>query len=158
MKIVSLLERGRSLLDHIPYSALALLARVSAATVFWRSGETKVDGWTVTQTTIDLFRDEYRVPIIPPEIAAYMAAIQEHLFAVLLIVGFASRLSALGLFGMTAVIQLFVYPDNWPDHILWTSVLLLIVARGPGVLSLDHLLFGWRRDNRPKDMMLTVAA
>lgn len=130
-------------LEKIPYSAIALLARIAVADVFWRSGQTKVDGWQITDTTFELFREEYRVPLLPPELAAYLATIQEHLFAVLLLVGFASRLSALGLLGMTLVIQLFVYPANYPDHLLWAAALLLIVARGPGALSLDHLL--WRR-------------
>src|SRR5271165_1194387 len=77
---------------------------------------------------------------LPTEVAAYMAAIQEHLFSVLLVIGLASRLSALGLFGMTMVIQFFVYPANWPDHLLWSSVLLYIIARGPGAISLDYLI------------------
>jgi putative oxidoreductase len=126
--------------ERVPYSVLALIGRLAIADVFWRSGETKVDGWEVTQTTFDLFRDEYRLPLLPPEVAAYMAAIQEHLFSVLLVVGLASRLSALGLLGMTLVIQLFVYPANWPDHLLWSSVLIPIIVRGPGLISLDHLV------------------
>ncbi len=97
-------------------------------------------GWQVTQSTIDLFREEYQVPLLPPEVAAYMAAIQEHLFSVLLVIGLASRLSALGLLGMTMVIQIFVYPGNWPDHLLWSSVLLYIIARGPGAISIDCLI------------------
>jgi putative oxidoreductase len=140
MTLKSLAFSAIDLVERIPGSAIALVSRLAIADVFWRSGETKVDGWDVTQTTIDLFRDEYRVPLLPPEVAAYMAAIQEHLFSVLLVIGLASRLSALGLFGMTMVIQLFVYPENWPDHLLWSSVLFYIIARGPGVLSLDHLI------------------
>lgn len=127
-------------LEKIPYALIALVARLAVADVFWRSGQTKVDGWHITETTFDLFREEYRVPLLPPEVAAYLAAIQEHLFSVLLLVGLASRLSALGLLGMTAVIQIFVYPANYPDHLLWTACLLLIIARGPGALSFDHLL------------------
>ncbi len=140
MNLKSLALSAIGLVERIPGSAIGLASRLAIADVFWRSGETKVDGWQVTQTTIDLFRDEYRVPLLPPELAANMAAIQEHLFSVLLVIGLASRLSALGLFGMTVVIQLFVYPGNWPDHLLWSSVLLYIIARGPGVLSLDHLI------------------
>lgn len=126
--------------ERIPYSVVALLTRVAIADVFWRSGQTKVDGWQITETTFELFREEYRVPLLPPEVAAYLATIQEHLFSVLLLVGLASRFSALGLLTMTAVIQIFVYPANYPDHLLWASALLLIVARGPGVLSIDHLI------------------
>jgi putative oxidoreductase len=127
-------------LEKIPHTAVALIARLSVAIVFWRSGQTKVDGWEITETTFDLFRDEYQVPLLSPELAAYLATIQEHLFAVLLLVGLASRLSALGLLAMTAVIQIFVYPANYPDHLLWASALLLIVARGPGAASIDHWL------------------
>lgn len=137
------IDRAVGLVEKIPYSAIALLARIAVADVFWRSGQTKVDGWQITETTFDLFREEYRVPLLPAEFAAYLATIQEHLFSVLLLVGLASRLSALGLLGMTLVIQLFVYPANYPDHLLWAAALLLIVARGPGVISLDHLL--WRK-------------
>jgi putative oxidoreductase len=127
-------------LDRIPSWLLGLLIRVGIADVFWRSGQTKVSGWHVTDTTIQLFRDEYKVPVISPELAAYLAAIQEHLFSFLLIIGLASRLSAIGLLGMTAVIELFVYPANWPDHLLWTGCLLYVVARGPGAFSVDALI------------------
>lgn len=127
-------------LEKIPYALIALLARIAVALQFWRSGQTKVDGWQITETTFDLFRDEYQVPLLPPEIAAYLATIQEHLFAVLLVIGLASRLSALGLLAMTLVIQLFVYPGNYPEHLIWGALLVLIIARGPGALSVDHLI------------------
>ena len=140
MTLKSLAFSAIDLVERIPGSAISLVSRFAIADVFWRSGETKVEGWQVTQTTIDLFREEYRVPLLSPEVAAYMAAIQEHLFSVLLVIGLASRLSALGLFGMTMVIQIFVYPANWPDHLLWSSVLLYIIARGPGAISLDYLI------------------
>lgn len=143
MSIKQTIDKAVGLAEKIPYSAIALLTRIAVADVFWRSGQTKVDGWQITETTFDLFREEYRVPLIPPELAAYLATIQEHLFSVLLLVGLASRLSALGLLGMTLVIQLFVYPANYPDHLLWAVALLLIVARGPGVVSLDYLI--WRK-------------
>lgn len=129
-----------SCLEKIPYALPALMARIAVADVFWHSGQTKVDGWRITETTFELFRDEYRVPLLSPELAAYLATIQEHLLSVLLLVGLASRLSALGLLAMTAVIQLFVYPANYPDHLLWAAALLLIVARGPGAVSIDHWL------------------
>jgi putative oxidoreductase len=138
-----LLEAGRSLAERIPYSAVALASRFALASVFWRSGQTKVNGFSIREETFFLFRDEYKVPLLPPDIAAYLATIGEHVFSVLLLVGLASRLSALGLFGMTMVIQLFVFPDGWPEHILWVALQLLIVARGPGVLAVDHLV--WNR-------------
>lgn len=120
-------------------SLLALAARLSIAGIFFMSGRTKVDGLlTVTDGTYGLFRDEFKVPLIPPEIAAHMATYAEHLFPVLLVLGLFTRLSALALLGMTAVIQLFVYPSAWPTHLAWAGLLLLLVGRGGGVLSLDR--------------------
>ena len=142
MSIKSMGNTIRSYLERIPYALIALVARFAVALVFWRSGQTKVDGWEITDTTFLLFREEYQVPLIPPDIAAYLATIQEHLFSVLLVVGLLSRVSALGLLGMTIVIQTFVYPSHYPEHLLWGALLLLIVARGPGALSVDRLLFG----------------
>ena len=126
--------------DKFPSWLLGLIIRVGIADVFWRSGQTKVSGWHVTQTTVQLFRDEYKVPLLPPEVAANLASLQEHLFSVLLVIGLASRLSALGLLCMTTVIEIFVYPENWPDHLLWAGALLYVLARGPGELSLDALI------------------
>ncbi|MGB8834652.1 MAG: DoxX family protein [Candidatus Sulfotelmatobacter sp.] len=126
--------------DKFPSWLLGLIIRVGIADVFWRSGQTKVSGWHVTQSTVQLFRDEYKLPLLPPEIAANLASIQEHLFSVLLVIGLASRLSALGLLAMTAVIEIFVYPENWPDHLLWAGALLYVLARGPGDFSLDALI------------------
>jgi putative oxidoreductase len=143
MSLVGLLETGRSVAERIPYNLLALIARLGVADVFWRSGQTKVEGFHIREATFFLFRDEYKVPLLPPDLAAYLATAAEHVFPVLLVIGLASRLSALGLFGMTMVIQLFVFPDGWPEHILWVGLLLLIIARGPGGLSLDHLLWNW---------------
>jgi putative oxidoreductase len=137
------LEKGRALAERIPYSLVAFVARFAVASVFWRSGQTKVEGFfQIKDNTFFLFREEYKVPLIPPDAAAYLSTIAEHVFPVLLLVGLASRLSALGLMGMTLVIQIFVYPDGWPDHILWIALLLLIIARGPGAISLDHLVWG----------------
>ncbi len=141
MCIPSFFKVLRNSLEKIPYALIALLARVAVALVFWRSGQTKVDGWQITDTTFLLFREEYQVPLLSPEIAAYLATIQEHLLSALLVIGLFSRLSALGLLGMTIVIQTFVYPSHYPEHLLWGALLFLIVARGPGALSLDHLLF-----------------
>ncbi len=126
--------------DRIPNAILGLVIRISIADVFWRSGQTKVDGWRVTQTAVQLFRDEYKLPILSPEMAATLAAVQEHLFSALLVVGLAARLSALGLLVMTAIIEVFVYPENWPDHLLWTGCLLYVIARGPGEFSIDALI------------------
>jgi putative oxidoreductase len=147
MPLNDLLRTGRALAEQMPYSALALLSRFAVAQVFWRSGQTKVSGFHIREETFVLFREEYKVPLLPPDVAAYLSTIGEHVFPVLLIVGLASRLSALGLLFMTMVIQLFVFPDGWPDHILWVSLIALIITRGPGAISLDHLL--WNRSSAP---------
>ena len=126
--------------DRIPTAIVGLVIRVGVADVFWRSGQTKVDGWHVTETAVQLFRDEYRLPVLTPEVAATLAAVSEHLFSALLLVGLAARLSALGLLVMTLVIEVFVYPENWPDHLLWSGCLLYVIARGPGELSFDALV------------------
>jgi putative oxidoreductase len=126
--------------NRLPSSILGLVVRIGIANVFWRSGQTKVSGWHVTDSAIQLFRDEYKVPLLSPEIAANLAALQEHLFSFLLVIGLASRLSALGLLAMTAVIEVFVYPQSWPDHLLWAGSLLYVIARGPGAFSLDALI------------------
>lgn len=142
--LMNWLDAGRRLAERIPYALVALVARLAVAIVFWRSGQTKVDGFfQIKDNTFFLFREEYKVPFLPPDSAAYLTTIAEHVLPVLLVVGLASRLSALCLMIMTLVIQLFVYPDAWPTHILWFAPLLLILARGPGALSLDHLI--WKR-------------
>lgn len=137
--------RLRALAERIPHSLLQLVARLGVAVVFWRSAQTKLANWDLT---VALFRDEYRVPLLPPEIAAPLAASFELACPVLLVLGLATRLATLPLIGMTLVIQLFVYPASWPDHLLWLGLLLAILARGPGALSLDRgidrLLIGSR--------------
>jgi len=127
-------------LKVIPSSAISLIARIGIAGLFWRSGQTKVDGWHITDSTLYLFEEEYALPIIPPELAANLAVFAEHFFPVLIIAGIATRLSAAALLGMAIVIQLFVYPGSWPDHFTWAAALLFLVARGGGVLSIDHLV------------------
>ncbi|MBL0141803.1 MAG: DoxX family protein [Betaproteobacteria bacterium] len=120
---------------------LALFARFALGSIFFLSGRTKVEGFlTVTEGAFTLFREEYKVPLLPPEIAAHLAAYAEHLLPVLLVLGLFTRLSALGLLGMTTVIQAFVYPDAWPTHLSWAALALLLVGRGAGPTSLDHAL------------------
>ena len=124
-----------------PHSLIALAARLALAGIFWMSGRTKVEGvFTITDTTYLLFREEYKLPVIPPEWAAQMATVAEHLFPVLLVLGLCTRLSALALLGMTLVIQLFVYPDAWPTHLSWAALMLYLVGRGAGNVSLDRAL------------------
>jgi Predicted membrane protein len=125
----------------IGHSALALLFRLSIAAIFFLSGRTKVSGvLTITDSTYALFREDYRVPLLAPELAAHLAAYSEHLFPLLLVLGLCTRLSALALLGMTAVIEVFVYPDAWPTHLSWAALLSYLLVRGAGTLSLDRVL------------------
>lgn len=125
----------------IGHTLLALVDRIAIAAIFFMSGRTKVTGLlTLTEGTYTLFREEYRVPLLPPELAAHIAAYAEHLFPLLLVLGLATRLSALALLGMTLVIQTFVYPDAWPTHLSWAGLLLYLAARGGGALSADRAL------------------
>ena len=125
----------------IPDALIALAARWGLAGVFLMSGRTKVEGWlTVSDGAYALFADEYKVPVLSPEIAAHLATYAEHLFPVLLALGLATRLSAAALLGMTAVIQVFVYPAAWPTHLSWAALLVYLVARGGGAWSLDRAL------------------
>jgi putative oxidoreductase len=134
------IQRLIAALDRIPYSLIALAARVFPAAVFWQSGQTKVAGWHLKPSAVALFQDEYRLPLVDPAIAAYMATFAEHLFPILLVAGLATRVAALALLFMTAVIEIFVYPDAWPTHGVWATCFLVIIARGPGALSFDHLI------------------
>ena len=131
----------RALERVLPDDALALAARIGIGAIFWLSGRTKVDGTLrVTEGAIALFRDEFKLPLIAPELAAHLAAYAEHVFPLLLFAGLFTRYAALALLGMTAVIQIFVYPDAWPTHLSWAAILLYLVRHGGGRLSLDHAL------------------
>ena len=124
-------------LERFPVDLLQLMLRIAIAVVFFRSGLTKIASW---ESTVALFQEEYRVPALPPEVAAYMAATFELSCSVLLTLGLASRLATLPLLGMTLVIQTFVYPENWSEHLTWFALLLFILTRGPGAISLDRLI------------------
>jgi len=140
------------LFSCIPDSLISLLGRFSIAAIFWKSGQTKIQGFALdivsgefqfgmprlSDSVVDLFRDEYKLPLIAPELAATAAAIGEHLLPVLVLIGFATRFSALGLLVMTLTIQLLVYPDAYPTHGVWAAVLLFLIAKGPGKVSADH--------------------
>lgn len=122
-------------------SLLLLIARIGIAATFFLSGRTKVSGFlTLKPSTYELFRTEYALPLIPPYIAAHLATYAEHGFPLLLVLGLFSRFAASGLLFMTLVIEIFVYPDAWPTHLTWAGLLLLIMARGAGKLSLDNVL------------------
>jgi putative oxidoreductase len=152
MQINKLIETLIESLNKIPDTVIALLGRFSVAAVFWLSGQTKIEGFILnivsgefhfgwpmlSDSVVALFQDEYRVPLLSPELGALMAAFGEHVFPALLLLGLATRFSALALLVMTATIQIFVYPDAYPTHGVWAAVLLYLVARGPGVVSLDH--------------------
>jgi putative oxidoreductase len=126
--------------DLVSHGLLALCARVAVGAIFFLSGRTKVDGFlTVNDTAYTLFREDYKVPLLPPDFAAHMATYAEHLFPILLVLGLCTRLSALALLGMTAVIQIFVYPDAWPTHLSWAALMLYLIGRGAGPWSLDRV-------------------
>lgn len=151
---IEFVRQVTGVMSRIPDAGIALLARFSIAAIFWKSGQTKVQGFSLdivsgefqfgwprlSDSVVDLFRDEYRLPLIPPELGAIMAAFSEHVFPALILLGLATRFSALALLGMTATIQLLVYPDAYPTHGVWAAVLLFLVARGPGPLALDHFI------------------
>jgi putative oxidoreductase len=124
-------------LDSTPYSLLAIPVRFGAGVVFWKSAMTKLPNW---ESTVGLFAEEYKVPLLPPEIAAYMATAVELTMPVLLVLGLMTRPAALVLLAMTAVIQIFVYPDAWPTHLQWAALLLVLLARGPGKISFDWVI------------------
>jgi putative oxidoreductase len=126
-----------ALLNLFPSSVLQLMFRIAIAAVFWSSGLTKIASW---DTTVVLFRDEYMVPLLPPEIAAVISATFELSCSVLIIVGLATRLATLPFLGMTFVIEVFVYPEYWAMHLMWASILLFLLTKGPGIVSLDHCL------------------
>ncbi|WP_342247224.1 DoxX family protein [Pseudomonas sp. OTU5201] len=151
---VKLVLQAIELCKRVPYSLVAFVARFSIAAIFWKSGQTKVDGLAIdlvdgtfqlgiphlSASAIPLFTDEYKLPLLSPELAAHAAAFSEHFFPLLILLGLATRFSALALLGMTLVIQTFVYPDAYPTHGVWAASLLLLVSQGPGVLSIDHLI------------------
>ena len=134
--------RAALVLDRaIPGDVLLLVARVAIAAIFFLSGRTKVEGLlTITDSTYELFRTEYALPLVSPEIAAHAATYSEHLFPALLVLGLFTRPAAAALLGMTLVIEIFVYPDAWPTHLSWAAILLLLVARGGGKWSIDRTL------------------
>lgn len=126
--------------EKIPLSLLLLFARIIVGLIFFQSGLTKIDGFSMKPSTFFLFADEYKVPLLPPVVAAYLAATTELTMPLLLWSGLGTRFAALALLGMTAVIQTFVYPDAYVTHGLWAIALLLILKHGAGALSLDYLL------------------
>lgn len=136
--ILGIWDHAVNAAERIPMAVILLAVRVGVAMIFLKSGMTKTsEGLTLADQTTMLFEYEYALPLISPEMAAYAATYAEHFFPILLILGLASRLSALALLGMTAVIQIFVYPGLWDIHLFWAGALLLIIAKGPGMISVD---------------------
>jgi putative oxidoreductase len=132
------------LISRIPYTIIGLLGRLAIAMVFWNSGRSKVDGWNifhVNDRTLFLFREEYKLPYVPADLAALGAQIAEHVLPALLVAGLATRFSALGLLIMTLAIQIFVYPGAYVIHGTWAAVLLMLIKYGPGALSLDQVIY-----------------
>ena len=146
--MMSLLERLRSTLERVPYALLALPLRLAVATIFWNSAMTKLANW---ESALALFTDEYKVPLLPPELAAYMAVSIELAAPVLLLLGLFTRATAVVLLGMTAVIEIFVYPQAWPTHLEWAAMLLVLLCRGAGAWSLDSVLWRWRARRQASD-------
>ena len=123
--------------DRFPLSLQQLLFRLAVGSVFMKAGLTKIASWT---STVALFRDEYQVPVLSPEIAASLSTTFELGCSTLLILGLGTRLATLPLLGMIAVIQLFVYPNAWAEHLTWASILVTVLTRGAGAASLDRLV------------------
>ena len=136
--VLGLWDNAVNLVERIPMDVILLAVRIGVAMIFLKSGMTKTsEGLTLADQTFVLFEYEYALPLIPHDIAAYLATYAEHILPVMLILGLGGRLAALGLLGMTAVIQIFVYPNLWDIHLFWAGALLLIIAKGPGLISID---------------------
>ena len=151
---MTLLRRINSLLAIVSLEWALLMGRLIIAVIFWRSGQTKIEGFQLdpirgeflldwprlSDSTVFLFQMEYQLPLIDPTVAAVLTAVAEHIFPLLLILGLFTRVSALSLLVMTGVIQIFVYPEAWVTHGLWAAILLMLLAQGAGRLSIDRLL------------------
>ncbi len=130
----------RAWVSRFPLSLIQLAMRVAVGGVFFNSGLLKYNSW---EFAIKLFEDEYKVPLLDPVWAARFATFNELTFPVLLFFGLATRLATLPLLAMIAVMQIFVYPQAWVEHLLWASILVFLLTRGPGALSLDYWIARW---------------
>lgn len=131
---------ARAFLERVPLSLVQLAGRLAIVGVFLRAGLQKLSGW---ETTLALFSEEYKVPVLSPELAATIAAATEIGGSILILLGLATRLATLPFFGMILTIQLFVFPQAWPEHLTWVAILMLLLTRGAGAASLDHVLGHW---------------
>ena len=141
--IVSVFDAMCARLGRVPLAPIQLAMRVAIGAVFFNAGLMKYRSWELTML---LFRDEYQVPLFDPALAARMATFNELTFSTLLALGLATRMATLPFLGMIAVIQTFVYPQAWVEHLTWASILVLLLTRGPGAISIDHLI--WRQSHR----------
>jgi len=146
--------KSAAILSKIPESLTLFIARFAIAAVFWRSGQTKIQGFSLdfiamkaefgvpqlADSTLYLFQHEYSLPLIPPMIAAILATIAEHVLPILILTGTFTRLAGFGIAMMTLVIQIFVYPDAYPTHATWIAISLVLMSRGAGSFSVDHWL------------------
>ena len=126
-----------SMLERVPFGLHQLLFRLAIAGVFLRAGLQKLESW---ESTVELVRNEYKVPLLPPDLAALMGTATEIICPTLLVLGLGTRVATLPLLGMIATIQLFVYPQAWHEHLVWSSILLLLLTRGGGAIALDHVI------------------
>ena len=131
------LDAIRLYLARFPLSIILLAGRIGVGATFFKAGLLKYQSW---EFTVKLFEEEYRVPLLDPTVAAGIATVQELTIPILLFLGLATRIAAIPLLGMIAVIQLFVYPNAYNEHLVWGSILVLLLTRGPGVVSLDYLI------------------
>jgi len=139
-RAVRLLLAAIAWFEAIPYWVLAIPLRLAVAWIFWNSAQVKLLNWSAA---LAMFRDEYQVPLLPPEFAAHLTLAIELTTPVLLVLGLLTRPAILVLLGMVAVIEAFVYPEAWPTHLQWSAMMLVLLCRGAGALSLDHLLWRW---------------
>jgi putative oxidoreductase len=137
MSLLARIDRLRTAAARFPLSLIELGMRVAVGATFFRSGMLKLQSF---DTAITLFRDEYRLPLLPPELAAYMGTTVELSAPVLLVLGLGARLGAAALLAMTLTIQFLVYPENWPEHLMWGSILAYVLTRGAGRLAVDRLV------------------
>ncbi len=144
--ISPIISRLNLMLSHLPWSLAAFGLRLFPASVFFASGRSKVEGFSIADSTWFLFEHEYALPLIPSAWAAVAATLAEHILPILLVLGLGTRFAALGVLAMTAVIQIFVYPTAWQTHGLWAACMLALISQGPGHWSLDHVLGLDRRE------------
>ena len=127
----------RAWLAGFPLSIIQLAGRIGVGATFFRAGLLKYNSW---EFTVKLFQEEYRVPLLDPAVAARIAMVQELTIPILLFLGLGTRIATIPLLGMIAVIQIFVYPNAYNEHLVWGSLLVLLLTRGPGAFSIDHLI------------------